>query len=262
MLLRKIVHGAFAGLIAVAVGGCSAYTAPGGPAALVSDTQRQERHLGTDPTLMPELGRKPLASLPTGVAVARVQDRGYQTRTAAGIDVGAYSLITVRDVEKDEQFERLAKLPMIHGIAPISPLLVERSSATSEMGLRRAAAKLNADMLLVYTFDTRFFSEDKARPLSVITLGLSPNKRVYVNSTVSAVLFDTRSGYVYGTAEASSRESRPTNAWQSDVAVDETRRATESQAFEKLVPELEKMWGGVVTTLRASSPTPPEKLPS
>jgi len=87
----------------------------------------------------------------------------------------------------------------------------------------------------------------------VITLGLSPNRQVRLVSTASAVLMDTRNGYVYGVAEATSQESRITNGWQSGVAVDETRRATESAAFEMLVGEFETTWKGVVQRYSAAA---------
>ena len=134
---------------------------------------------------------------------------------------------------------------MVSGIAPIGRLLLP-PNLDSDQQLREAAAKLQADMLLIYTLDTTFTTEDKAAPLSVISLGLSPNQQVRVNCTASAVLMDTRNGYVYGLAEASDQKNQMTNTWQSDVAVDETRRATESAAFDKLVGDLETTWKGVV----------------
>jgi hypothetical protein len=35
-------------------------------------------------------------------------------------------------------------------------------------------------------------------------------------------------------------------AWGSEDAIDESRRKTEAEAFEKLVGEVETMWSGVV----------------
>ena len=112
-------------------------------------------------------------------------------------------------------------------------------------------------MLLIYTIDTQFKQEDKAAPLSVISLGLTPNQQIRVDSTASAVLMDTRNGYVYGLAEASEHQKHYTNAWQSNVSVDETRRTTESAAFERLIEEFENTWKGVVQRY-ASSVNAPE----
>ena len=126
--------------------------------------------------------------------------------------------------------------------------LYDASRAVAQARTRdaSAAAQLQAEMLLIYTLDTQFKTEDKAAPLSVITLGLSPNQQVRVTSTASAVLMDTRNGYIYGLAEATDQQNQMSNAWQNQVAIDETRRATETAAFGKLVGELEKTWQGVL----------------
>jgi hypothetical protein len=62
-------------------------------------------------------------------------------------------------------------------------------------------------VLLVYTLDTTFVVEDKAAPLSVVSLGLFPNHLARVVCTASAVLMDTRNGYVYGVAEGTARRT-------------------------------------------------------
>src|SRR5258706_577198 len=80
-----------------------------------------------------------------------------------------------------------------------------------------------ADMLLVYAVDTTFRGQDNAAPLSVITLGLSPNQQAQVVCTASAVLMDTRNGYIYGVAEATDRGTQLTSAWTSGSAVDQAR---------------------------------------
>jgi hypothetical protein len=190
--------------------------------------------------------RKPLAKFPASVAVVRVQAPGYTSYTAHGWGQGIYSIVTTRDVEKDETVERLTHLPQLRDFAPINRLLIQ-GQLDSDLPLRQAAAKLQADMVLIYTFDTVFNTEDKAAPLSVVSLGLSPNQQVRVTSTASAVLIDTRNGFVYGVAEATSQKNRMTSAWQNEVACDETRRATETEVFGKLVGQLQTTWNGVVS---------------
>jgi hypothetical protein len=107
---------------------------------------------------------------------------------------------------------------------------------------------MHADVLLIYTLDTTFLVEDKVAPLTVVTLGLSPNQQAKVVCTASALLMDTRNGYLYGLAEATDRQDQLASAWTSGAAVDQARRRTETKAFSKLVAELEKTWAGVVQT--------------
>jgi phosphosulfolactate phosphohydrolase-like enzyme len=134
---------------------------------------------------------------------------------------------------------------MITGIAPVNRLLLPQQF-NSDLELRQAAAAMHCDMLLIYTLDTTFTVEDAAVPLSVITLGLSPNEIAHVACTASAVIMDTRNGYVYGVAEATERQIQLASAWTSEAAVDQTRRRTEAKAFEKLTTELQGAWAGVV----------------
>ena len=82
--------------------------------------------------------------------------------------------------------------------------------------------------------------------LPVISLGLSPNQQARVVTTASAVLMDTRNGYVYGTAEATERNERLASGWTSDDAIDAARLKTEKGAFEKLVENLETTWKTVL----------------
>jgi hypothetical protein len=57
---------------------------------------------------------------------------------------------------------------------------------------------------------------------------------------------DTRSGYVYGLAEASRDHEELQNAWKTDDEIDRTRRDVEGKAFAALVGDLQKTWDGVV----------------
>lgn len=240
---------------ALMISGCASYSAPGRGAEMqmLGAPGNAAMGPGTDSQIRTSFNKSPLASFPASIAVVRVQDVGYQSPTATGWGVGRYSIVTTRDVEKSEQFERLLKLPQIRGIAPIGRLLID-TPLNSDLALRQAASKLQADMVLIYTFDTVFTTENKAVPLSVITLGLSPNKQVRVTTTASALLLDTRNAYVYGLAEATSQQNRLTSSWQNETAIDETRRAAESQAFERLVGEFEKTWKLVLASHASASP--------
>lgn len=234
--------------------GCAQYAAPGRGVNLESVAAGLTKEQQTDSSVQSALDRKPLASFPTGIAVARIQAPYYRSLTAEGWGHGNYSIVTTRDIEKPEQVERLAKLPLVRGIAPLNRLVVP-VELKSDQELRHAAARLHADMVLIYTLDTTFYVKDMAKPVTIVTLGLSPNKRARVLTTASAVLMDTRNGYIYGVAEATDQRNELASAWSSDRKVDETRLKTEAAAFEKLVGELEKMWGGVIREHAGAYPT-------
>ena len=235
-------------LLLLSLTGCSHYAAPGRPAdmrTLGASEELQARY--ADPSIDRQFTKKPLAQFPAHVAAVRIQGQGYSSRTFHGDPYnGKFTVITNREVETDQQFDRLSKLPMMGGVAPVNKMLVT-GPCNSEEDLRQIAARLQADMLLVYTFDTQFYVHDYATPVTVISLGLSPNQQAKVTTTASALLIDTRSGYIYGLAEATAESTQLTNTWSSDDAVDDTRLRTERESFEKLVGNLEKTWTTVAS---------------
>ena len=247
----------------VALTGCAAsYHAPGRAADFRAlGITPEAQHAGAPSDINAAFDRKPLASFPAGVAAVRIQASGYVSQTAQGWGHGAFSIVTTRDVESDQSIERLRKLPHLRGLAPVNRLLLP-AQLNSEKDLRSAAAQLQADMLLVYTFDTTFHDRDVAKPLSVITLGLSPTQATRVVTTASAVLLDTRNGYVYGVAESSARKSGVATAWNTESAIDADRQKTEREAFDKLVAQIESMWTGVVSEIGPNAPKGVNKYPT
>lgn len=200
----------------------------------------------TDYSIKQRLALKPLASFPASIAIARVQASGYYSYHTRGVGRGAYSVITQRTVERDEDIERIRNLAMVNDVAMISRLLIP-DHLSSDRELREAAAALHADMLLLYTFDTSFEVAGTAvEPLGIITLGLFPTQDARVETTVSALLLDSRNGYIYGVADASAKTSQLANHWTSDEAVDQARRRVEREAFAKLVDQFEGAWTRVV----------------
>ena len=119
-------------------------------------------------------------------------------------------------------------------------LLPERLESDKE--LRAAASRLQADLLFLYTFDTSFLDTNTAKPLSVITLGLSSTRKISAVTTCSALLMDTRTGYIYSAYEVTERAEMFSNSWNSRDTADEARRNNEREAFKKLIDEFATSW--------------------
>jgi hypothetical protein len=128
------------------------------------------------------------------------------------------------------------------------------SRFTSLRELRQSAATLRADLLLVYSIDTGFqIDNTDLGPFALVTLGFLPTKKARVTATASAALFDVRTGFVYGLAEATALEEQRGTFWSSSQAVDSARKAAETRAFEKLVGEIERFWDDVLKTHRPAA---------
>jgi hypothetical protein len=226
--------------------GCGGmYATPGRGADLraLSNSDAQ-----TDTSIKSALAKKPLAVLPCGIAAVRIQAPGYVSDLGGSYGTGNYCVVTTRDVESDDAMKSLRKLPMVVGVAPVNRLLLP-ATLNSDLELRQAAASLHADMLLIYTIDTTYAVEDHLAPLTVATLGLSPNMTAQIVTTASAVLMDTRNGYIYGFAEATEKGMQLTNGWMTQEAVKDARHGAEVKAFDHLVKNLAVTWTGVVANL-------------
>src|SRR5262245_14900505 len=99
-----LLSAALAFLPFAATGCAPSYRPPGAAASpsMLAEGDIQER-----------LNRQPAAPFPARLATARIQAPGYRSMGADSYGQGRYSVVTAREVEKDEHFQRVAKLPMI-----------------------------------------------------------------------------------------------------------------------------------------------------
>jgi hypothetical protein len=217
--------------------GCaSSYTTPSGRADLTDITSS---------TMRESFAAKPAAVLPANIAAVRVQTTGYssyRTRDQGGVyGGGRYSVLTVREVEDEADLKRITELPNVAGLTGVGRLLLPEELNT-DVQLREGAARVKADMLLIYTFETTFRQNDESTALKIISLGWSPTRKVSVYVTVSALLMDVRTGFIYGTLEATEKRALQTTAWDSEEAMDRARQEAETAGFKALVREFEKAW--------------------
>ena len=222
--------------LALSLAGCATYIPPGAKADLQAFAP---------PSIQEGLAAKPTNPFPASIAAVRVQAPAYSNeylrQNGGQYGTGRYSVITVREVEEQAQFDRIAALPQVSGLVTLNRMLLP-ARLEGDREVRAAAARLQADLVFLYTFDTAFFDTDAAKPLTVITLGLSPTRKITAVTTVSALLLDTRTGYVYSAYEVTEREATMSTSWGSRDTADEARRKTERRAFGKLVDELVASW--------------------
>jgi hypothetical protein len=226
-------------LLALMLVGCATYQTPGAGISM-GDLSK------ADGEIAEVMKREPTAVFPARVAIARVEAPGYYTRGAQCYGRGRMCLVTAHEVEKDQDFARIASLPMVAGTAPMGRMLLS-GEVNSAKDLRLGAASLKADFLVVYSIDTRFHIESTdIGPVALVSLGFLPNKKAHVTATASAALVDVRTGFVYGVAEFTATEEQRATVWSSEEAVEASRLRAESGAFQGLLSEYEKLWQGIV----------------
>ncbi|MEH6563940.1 MAG: hypothetical protein V7756_01240 [Halopseudomonas sp.] len=242
-------------LCVAVIQGCATYTTPAGGVNIPA--------LG-DGDIAELMTVEPAAQFPARIAVARVQSSGYSSRTNDSQGGGRYSVVTTRDIESEADFSKLAGMEMVASVAPVGRLLLPEQ-LDSIKDLRLSAASLKADMLLIYSIDTAFHIEGETLgPLTVVTLGLLPSKQAFVASTTSGLLVDVRSGYVYGVAEATERDEKHTNVWDSSAEMDRARVLSEAASFQQFMNEVGNLWQATLRQYAVSEPVlaPPAAPPA
>jgi hypothetical protein len=239
-----------AALAASLLSGCHAqYTTPGGPADFHAlGITGQHADALTDGNIRERMNRKPAASFPAVVAVVRVQDGHYRSYSLNPNDIvtrGDFSIISKRDVENSVDMATLRDLPGLRDIAMLNRFVMPVAIKDNQ-DLRASAADVHADILFLYTFDTRFGRETKVPFLGTITLGLFPAEQARVSTTVSGAFIDTRTGYIYGLVEASADDDQLANLWTTRDATDQTRRRAETKAFKEMVDQAKGTWKRIV----------------
>ena len=197
--------------------------------ALVEDAnqaQRLEKAL-TDPEIANLLDADIKAKLPTPLAVAKVG--GY----ARNLGVETLSADELRGWERCVQGQ-----PQIKGVRAVSSLTMGSDSA-SLAALRRSAAKMGCELLLVYlegdsTADN--YNDGAALYWTFVGLWLIPGNTYRHLTVMQAVLVDCRTGVVLGTATGEGRLSRSHAAAYTDI----TRDQLAQEALQKALAEVQK----------------------
>ena len=236
---RLILAAAMAALLC----GCSTYTTPGAGVPLGAIVEG-------DGDIAAAMSRQPAMVFPARLAVVRVAARGYSSGSNSSIGTGAFAVVTTRDIETDDSFERLGRMPQVAAVAPVSRLLVA-ADLDDTRDLRAAAAQLRADAVLIYTIDTRFRTESaEVGPLQTIALGFLPTKKAVVNATCAFMIVDVRTGFVYGTGETTATEDQRSNVWGTEGAIEAARLRAERRAFEDGLGEVAELWTTILAEHR------------
>lgn len=223
-------------LIFVLLAGCASYSTPGGPVRLAELA-------GNDADAA---ARQPAPQFPVKLGVIRVQAPAYRSYSSAGVGRGSFSVLTSPDDPLSGSLQQaLSQWPAITGVTPLDPELLP-TNLTSLDDLRLAAAKMQVDILLVYTIDTHFhINGHDYGPLAEIPLKTVPDADASVSAVASAAFVDVRTGYRYGSSEAAAQESGLRQVWGTADAIDAKRIDAEQKTVAMLSSEAKKTWQGI-----------------
>lgn len=224
-------------VIIICTGCASSYVTPGEPANF-ADINRED--------IAEIVSRKPSPNFPARIAVIRIQAPNYVSYTAEGQRYGGFSIIPAHELTADNTLQKIQQWPQVTTVVPVSSLLIP-ANAKSIDDLRLAAAKLQADVLMIYTIDTKFYINNHFHAsFSLLSLGMMPDRNANVTATATAIFTDVRTGFTYGTADATAKATGLTSAWSSDATVDKKRVEAEQLAFNDLIKAANQTWQGIV----------------
>jgi hypothetical protein len=216
--------------------GCASYVTPGAGVRL-QDIDRAD--------IAAVAARKPSPNFPARLAIVRVQAPNYESYSGQSYGTGRFSVLTTQEVITDDGMKTFGSWPSLAGVVPINSLLLPTRFESLD-DLRLSAAKVQADIVLVYTVDTSFRILGRSYgPLAAISLGTLPDRDAHVTATASALFIDVRTGFVYGVAEGTAKVSDLTSFWGSNATVDRKRIEAEQLAVGKLLSEAAMTWLGV-----------------
>lgn len=176
------------------------------------------------------------AKLPTTLAVAKFKSHcsGYQPYLA-----------TIDAEELGAWEKAVAKQKLVRGVQPISALATG-SESVSLHSLRVAAARMNCELLLVYLQADGYvdnFNDAAALYWTVVGLWVVPGNRLEHRTVMQAILMDSRTGAILGTATGDARLHRICPAAFKDIP----RAKLAREAPAKALVDLQSAAGAMVT---------------
>ncbi|MGH8444952.1 MAG: hypothetical protein ACREVL_06775 [Solimonas sp.] len=191
----------------------------------------------------------PSPQFPVAIGIVQVQAAGYRSWSASALGSGRYGVLAATPATV-KSAEAIAHWPLIEKAAPIDAALLPAEFGSFD-DLRLAAAKSQADILLVYTLDTAFHAGARVlAPASDLRLGQAPDGEAYVGAAADARFVDVRTGYVYASAQGAARMPAPAPTWASAQTLDQARQLAEQQAYAALLQDAEARWRGVAAQYR------------
>ncbi len=225
-------------LVLLMCAGCASYQTPGAAVKLGELVPAD---------VAASSARDPLPRFPSSFALVRVQAPDYRSASSRGYGDGRFSIVTTQELMTDARLQEISGWPQVATVSMLkTALLPHRFDSLDD--LRLAAAKLQADVLLVYSIDTRFEIGGRSyAPESDVSLGAKSVTAAAVKSHASAVLFDVRTGASFGEVGADADLADLAGALGSGEAVDAKRLQAERQAFAAMLANAQTTWSGIVS---------------
>ena len=181
------------------------------------------------------------AKLPTALAVAGIHGGGYR-----------YCDLKTISAEELGQWESLVRnIGGITGVQPVSALALGDGKATLH-GFRAAAAKMNCELLLVYLESDECvsnYNDLAALYWTFVGLWLAPGNDYEHRTVIQAIVVDTRTGSILGTATGDCHAKRTAPVAFREVQQNKLRQ----EVPQKATADLRKACAKVLASIAESA---------
>jgi len=194
---------------------------------------------------------QPAPNFPARIALVRVQAPKYASMTAEGLGKGEFSVVSPQELPNAVQTQALDEWPAVDKVLVLNEhLLPERLKSLDD--LRLVAAKMQADVLMIYTLDTGFEVDGHAYGASQkVPMSKKPAPEDSIVSSATAVLMDVRTGYPFGTVSGSAKQDHlSAEDWSAEPNLDQKRLEAEAQALSALIEATAPTWKGIAGPYR------------
>ncbi|MBX9735547.1 MAG: hypothetical protein K2X32_01355 [Phycisphaerales bacterium] len=204
------------------------------------------------PVLMATTAGEFVGSAPSRVRFPAVVAVACVTRAYDGslrlAPAGMMSSFDVTPIGDNEQIRK---------VAPITLLDTEHAAGSTVSQLRRAALRLNADMLLIYEVRTSRTPTGTVPLIGLASLGVVPDSSAAYTASAVALLVDVRTSYQFATLNAQAEGSRISNMWGRSSAAYAAEMDALRATNEKLLVNFASAWKEIVATHgKAAGATP------
>jgi hypothetical protein len=182
----------------------------------------------------------PVVRAPVRLAVIRVQGPGYRSAASEGTNCGRYCAVAGAD-SAQPVLKALSGWPSVGSAVALDAGLLP-SHLDSLTDLRWAAAKLQADVMFVYTLDTKFVVGGHAlEPGARLPSARPAGDAGRIDCLASGQFFDVRTGAGLGQAHGTASRGLD-DAWGSISRLEDGRLQTEDAAVASLLGDARSVW--------------------
>lgn len=164
----------------------------------------------------------------------------------SGYGSGHFRVVADRLPSENTELALIGKLPQISEVITFNPMLIP-PALNSIRDLRVLAAKLQADLLLIYTLDVVVYAEKQPTGmLDALTFDLFADQGLEAKTRTTGMLVDVRTGHIYGLLSGEGSAGQEHVPFRKVSDTDSLRQHSEQESYRQFVADFSRLWQSVL----------------